>query len=138
VYKLKVPDDESISYPIPYFVDGGQVDAMSVDKETKTLKININPSAAEGSLKIDLPRSVIDAFESNYQVYVDGKVAQFQELEADSTTRSLSIPFNQANSEITISGTYIVPEFSAIAPLILAAPMFATIAVLGIRGRPQK
>jgi outer membrane protein assembly factor BamB len=138
VYKLKVPDDESISYPIPYFVDGGQVDAMSVDKETKTLKININPSAAEGSLKIDLPRSVIDAFESNYQVYVDGKVAQFQELEADSTTRSLSIPFNQANSEITISGTYIVPEFSAIAPLILAAPMFATIAVLGIRGRPPK
>ncbi|MGI0036796.1 MAG: PQQ-binding-like beta-propeller repeat protein [Nitrososphaera sp.] len=138
LYQLKVPDDESISYPIPYFVDGGHVDAMSINKETKTLRISINPSTADGSLKIDLPRSVIDAFESNYQVYVDGKVAQFQELEADSTTRSLSIPFKQGNTEITISGTYIVPEFSAIAPLLLAATMLATITVLGIRGRLPK
>ena len=138
VYQVKVPDDDSVTYPIPYFVDGGHVDAMSINKETKTLKININPSTADGSLKIDLPRSVIDAFESNYQVYVDGKAAQFQELEADSTMRSLAIPFKQDNSEITISGTYIVPEFSAVAPLVLAVMMLATIAVLGIRARLPK
>jgi outer membrane protein assembly factor BamB len=138
VYLLKVPDDESISYPIAYYVDGGQVNSMSVNKETKTLRVAINPSAADGSLNIDLPRSVIDAFESNYQVYVNGQVAQFQELGSDSSKRSLSIPFKQDATEITISGTYIVPEFSAVAPLVLAVTMLAVIATIGMRGRLLK
>jgi hypothetical protein len=138
VYLLKVPDDESISYPIAYHVNGGQVNSMSVNKETKTLRVAINPSAADGSLNIDLPRSVIDAFESNYQVYVNGQVAQFQELGSDSSKRSLSIPFKQDATEITISGTYIVPEFSAVAPLVLAVTMLAVIATIGMRGRLLK
>jgi outer membrane protein assembly factor BamB len=138
VYQLKVPDDESISYPIAYYVDGGQVDSMSVNKETKTLRIAINPSTADGTLNIDLPRSVIDAFESNYQVYVNGQVAQYEELDSDSSKRTLSIPFKQDATEITISGTYIVPEFSAFAPLLLAVTMVAVIATVGMRARLLK
>ncbi len=137
VYLLKVPDDQSVSYPILYFVDKGQVNTMTVDKETKTLKIGIAPSA-DGSLMVELPRSVIDAFESKYQVYVDGNVAQYQEIGADNTKRSLSIPFKQNAREITISGTYIVPEFSSIAPLILAVTMLSAIAVIGMRSRLVK
>jgi hypothetical protein len=108
---------------------------MTVNKETKTLKIVVNPSTADGSLEIDLPRSVIDAFESKYQVYVNGNPVDYEEIEGDSTTRSLSIPFKQDASEITISGTYIVPEFSAFAPLLLAVMMVGVIAVVSIRGK---
>jgi hypothetical protein len=133
-----VPDDDSISYPIAYFVDGGQVSEMSVNKETKTLRIGINPSTADGSLQIDLPRSVIDAFESQYQVYVNGKAVDYEEIETDSAKRSISIPFKQDASEITISGTYIVPEFSAFAPLLLAIMMIGVITAIGIRGRLVK
>lgn len=138
VYQLKLPDEESVSYPISYFVDGGKVNSMTVNKETKTLKIDIDPSAGGGSLKIDLPRSVIDAFESQYQVNIDGNVAQFQELESDTSTRSLSIPFKQDANEITISGTYIVPEFEAILPLVLAVAMLAVVFTIGTRGRLPK
>jgi outer membrane protein assembly factor BamB len=123
VYDLEVPGDQEVSYPIPYFVDGGQVSSMTINKESKTLKININPSGPDGSLKVDLPRNVIDAFESQYQVSINGKVAQFQELEADSSKRSLSIPFEEDATEITISGTYIVPEFPAILPVVMVVVM---------------
>jgi outer membrane protein assembly factor BamB len=135
VYQLKVPDDDSISYPIAYFVDGGEVNEMSVNKETKTLRIGINPSTADGSLKIDLPRNVIDAFESEYQVYVNGMQVDYEEIETDSAKRSISIPFKQDASEITISGTYIVPEFSALAPLLLAVIMIGVITAVGMRAR---
>jgi hypothetical protein len=138
VYQLSIPDDDSISYPVAYFVDGGQVNEMTLDKGTKTLKIDINPTSTDGSLKIDLPRSVIDAFESEYQVRVNGKSVEYQELESDSTKRSLSIPFMQDATEITISGTYIVPEFSVVAPLLLAVTMLAVISAVGMRARLPK
>ena len=139
VYMLKVPDDESVSYPIPYFVDGGQVNDMSINKETKTLKIAINPSKEDGSLEIDLPRNVIDAFDKDYQVLINGKQAQYQEIESeDSSTRSLSIPFKQDSSEITISGTYIVPEFSIVGPLLFAVVMLAVLATSMVMMRARR
>jgi hypothetical protein len=59
----------------------------------------------------------------------------YEEIETDSAKRSISIPFKQDASEITISGTYIVPEFSALAPLLLAVIMIGVITAVGMRAR---
>jgi outer membrane protein assembly factor BamB len=139
VYQLKMPDDESVSYPIAYFVDNGQVSAMTVNKEAKTLRIQIDPEASPGRLKIDLPRSVIDAFDTEFQVRVDGRHVQHEEIETDDPSkRILSIPFDQNSAEITISGTYIVPEFPAVALIVLASAMVAAVTVIGLRSRLSK
>jgi len=87
-----------------------------------------------GLLMVELPRSVIDAAGSSFQVLVDGRAADFEEIKTDSSMRSLSIPFEENSNRVVIIGTYIVPEFSSFAPALLAAVMALVLAV-GMRGR---
>lgn len=134
VYRLEVPDDP-VSYPINYFVDGGQVDSMSIDKDAKALKIRIAPTGDDGSFNIELPRTVIDSFQTDYRVYVDGTEVQYQETGADASARSLAIPFDQDAREITIAGTFVVPEFRFIAPLLAAITMIAVVVVAATRNK---
>ena len=130
-----MPDDP-VSYPINYFVDDGQVDSMSIDKDAKALKIRIAPTEDDGSLNIELPRTVIDSFQTDYRVYVDGSEVQYQETGADASARSLTIPFDQDAHEITIAGTFVVPEFGLIAPFLAAITMIAVVVVTAMRIRP--
>ena len=137
VFTLRVRGDNQaeISYPILYHIDGGQVTAMGVDKEERSLEIAINPMSPDGGLlMVELPRSVIDAAGSSFQVLVDGRAADFEEIKTDSSMRSLSIPFEENSNRVVIIGTYIVPEFSSFAPALLAAVMALVLAV-GMRGR---
>jgi outer membrane protein assembly factor BamB len=136
-FPVKVRGEESgISYPVQYLVDGGQVTDMEIIKEQKTLSVSLAPSSsAGGRLWIELPRSVIDSWQGSYQVFKDGRAAGFEEVQADETNRALSIPFDGNTRQVQIIGTYIVPEFSAMAPLIMALTMVAAIAAVGIRSR---
>jgi hypothetical protein len=109
---------------------------MEIIKEQKTLSVSLAPSSsAGGRLWIELPRSVIDSWQGSYQVFKDGRAAGFEEVQADETNRALSIPFDGNTRQVQIIGTYIVPEFSAMAPLIMALTMVAAIAAVGIRSR---
>jgi len=129
VYKVEVKADDgtSVSYPVEYFIEGGQVTDMSVNRQQKSLDVAIT-STGGGALKIQLSRVMIDAAGSTYQVYVDGKVATFQETESGSQTRTLSIPFPAGSKQVQIIGTYVVPEFSAIALIVLALAVAGTMA----------
>ena len=119
IYRLEVEGSE-VSYPITYKIEGGNVTGMSVDKESKSLDIAIS-TTQDGTLAIKLPRSVIDAFDSSYQVYVDGEAADFQETEAGAEFRTLAIPFSSNAEHVQILGTYIVPEFPATLIIMMAA-----------------
>ncbi|HEX2014603.1 MAG TPA: hypothetical protein VLA68_05180, partial [Nitrososphaera sp.] len=88
-----------------------------------------------GALRVELPRGVIDSWDSTFQVYMDGKETDFEEIAADTNRRTLSIPFEGESRQVQIIGTYIVPEFSAIAPAILAMTMVAAILAVGMRAR---
>jgi len=134
--KVKGAEQNEISYPIAYFIEGGHVTEMVIDEQTKSLNIAVAPSSADGGLlMVELPRSVIDSWQSSYQVYLDGKIADFDEIEADEARRTLSIPFEGDASQVQIIGTYVVPEFSVISPVIMAAAMVATLVAVGMRGR---
>jgi outer membrane protein assembly factor BamB len=130
MHRLEVEGSE-VSYPITYSIEGGNVTDMSVDQEKKSLDIDIS-AAQDGTLTVRLPRSVIDAFESNYQVYVDGQAIEFREIEADTGFRTLAIPFSGSSEQVQVTGTYIVPEFPvtlvvmalAITGVVVAATMY--------------
>ncbi len=137
VYSLKVPGQQGeTSYPIAYFIEGGQLSGMTINKEQKSLNIAFIPSSENGgALRVELPRGVIDSWDSTFQVYMDGKETDFEEIAADTNLRTLSIPFEGESRQVQIIGTYIVPEFSAIAPAILAVTMVAAIVAVGMRAR---
>jgi outer membrane protein assembly factor BamB len=119
IYRLEVEGSE-VSYPITYKIEGGNVTGMSVDKESKSLDIAIS-TTQDGTLTIKLPRNVIDAFDSSYQVYVDSEAADFQETEVGAEFRTLAIPFSSNAEQVQILGTYIVPEFPATLIIMMAA-----------------
>lgn len=136
IYRLEVEGSEA-SYPIAYKIDGGNVTGMSIDKESKSLGIAIS-ATQNGMLTVELPRSVIDAWESSYQVYVDGKPADFEETEADTGFRTLAIPFSSSVEQVQVSGTYVIPEFS-MTSVVLALAIFGVIvaAAMHIRRFPN-
>ena len=136
VFDLQVEADDrtKVSYPISYLIDTGKITNMSIDKERKSLLISIDPSttaANGGTLRVELPRSIIDTWEPDYRVIVDGKDdATFQELStSDTQTRILSIPFSSGAHQIEIVGTIVVPEFSSVAAGILVLTIGGLIAV---------
>lgn len=135
VFLLK-PDETSASYPVSYIMEGSKVRTMSINKDAKTLNIEIDPAPAGGVIRIDLPRSVIEAFQTKYMVYVNGSEATFQEVASDEAKRTLSIPLRQGASQISIAGTYVVPELPPVAAMLIALTMLAAIAVVSRKGWP--
>jgi hypothetical protein len=122
-------------HPIRYQINGGTLTNMTADPETATLTATIN-STAPGALVVELPRSMIQSLsevgaptggnDTDFEAFVDTEGGIFDETMTNSTVRELTIPFEQGAEEIEIVGTWVVPEFSAIAAIILA------IAIVGI------
>ncbi|HKC79118.1 MAG TPA: PKD domain-containing protein [Nitrosopumilaceae archaeon] len=148
------------TYNVPYTIKGGIVKSMDVYADKLTLEITI-VATSDGSLTVDLPRTLMDAKvqanltadekmtgvqinpntqpDDKFIVMVSGAPVQFTETK-DSTTRNLSIPFHAADTKIDIIGTQIVPEFGAIAALVLAIAIISIIAVsakTGLRFMPK-
>jgi predicted secreted protein with PEFG-CTERM motif len=122
-------------HPIRYQINGGTLTNMTADPETATLTAAIN-STAPGALVVELPRSIIQSLsevgaptggnDTDFEAFVDTEGGIFDETMANRTVRELTIPFDQGAEEIEIVGTWVVPEFGAIAAIILA------IAIVGI------
>lgn len=122
-------------HPIRYQINGGTLTNMTADPETATLTAAIN-STAPGALVVELPRSIIQSLsevgaptggnDTDFAAFVDTEGGIFDETMTNSTVRELTIPFDQGAEELEIVGTWVVPEFGAIAAIILA------IAIVGI------
>ncbi len=129
IYNLKVDD---VSYPIRYSIEGGSVRNIAV--ENTSIKIDID-AAMKGTLSIHLPRNVIDARDSDYIVTVDGKTVPFKETETNDEERILLVSFPADSEEITITGTYAVPEFDAIAMAVLSLTITMVLVIRTVYGR---
>ncbi|MFZ1076476.1 MAG: PEFG-CTERM sorting domain-containing protein [Nitrosotalea sp.] len=118
------------TYNATYQITNGKVLGMIPNTDTKSLAIRIQPSG-NGTISITLPRSLIDSKnngqDSPFVVQDDGVPTTFNETGTTSYGRTLAIPFGSNNAQITIIGTQIVPEFGAIAMLVLTIAMISTI-----------
>jgi predicted secreted protein with PEFG-CTERM motif len=119
------------TYPIQYMINGGSVKNMTIDGPTATLTVNID-SSADGKLDIRLPRNVITATDSatktdtNFEVFIDEENRDSTEATPTADMRQISIPFDNGSETIEIVGTFAIPEFGAIAAIVLA------VAIVGI------
>lgn len=135
IWRTITVDIAGREHPIRYQINGGTLTNMTADPETATLTATIN-STAPGALVVELPRSMIQSLsevgaptggnDTDFEAFVDTEGGTFDETMTNRTVRELTIPFEQGAEEIEIVGTWVVPEFGAIAAIILA------IAIVGI------
>ena len=115
-------------YNVTYTITNGKVLDIIPTESTKSLTVRIQPSG-QGVMWINMPRSLIDSKDngedSHFLVQDNGVPTAFNETRTDTVGRTLAIPFGPANTEITIIGTQIVPEFNSVPILILAMAMLA-------------
>ena len=148
------------TYSVPYIIKGGMIKGADIYADKLMLEITI-AATSDGSLTIDLPRTLMDAKvqanltadqkmtgvqinpntqqDDKFIVMVNGSPVQFTETK-DSATRDLIIPFHASDTKIDIIGTQIVPEFGTIAALVLAIAIISIIAVsakTGLRFMPK-
>jgi len=116
------------TYTIQYMITNGTVTNMTVDKASRTLSVLVN-TTADGNLQLRLPRALIDSRTGTdgksgddlaFPVYVDNKLVDPKEAASSSTMRQISIDFTKGTQKIDIMGTFVVPEFGAIAAIVLA------------------
>ena len=123
-------------HPIRYRITGGTLQSMAGDVELSTLTAMI-ASTGDGVLTVELPRATIQALtvanqptggnDVDYEVFIDTiPSTDVDQTAPSSTVRVLTIPFEQGAEEIEIVGTWIIPEFGAIAAIVLA------VAIVGI------
>ena len=119
------------TYCIPYTVTGASALGATIDKESKSLTVNIS-AKSDGEITLEIPRSVLDsksgARDDKFFVLVNGEEDLYTE-EKTATTRSVTIQFLSDAEKIEIIGTQVVPEFGAIAALVLAVAIISIIAV---------
>lgn len=117
-------------FMVGYTITGGKLLSITPDVDSNSLIIAID-AYDDGELTITLPRELIDAKmgedDDDFFVLVDGEEVDFEET-TTSTDRTLVISFPAGAEEIEIIGTHVVPEFGAIAALILAVAIISIIA----------
>ncbi len=119
-------------YTVGYSITGGSVKSITADVDANSLLIEIS-TTSDGELTIILPRALIDAVLENgdddeFFVLVDAEEVDFGETKNE-TDRTLTIAFLDGSEEIEIIGTFVIPEFGAIAALILAVAIISIIAL---------
>jgi predicted secreted protein with PEFG-CTERM motif len=122
---------EGTDFMVAFDITGGNLKSITPDVDANSLIIAID-AYDDGQLTITLPRELIDAkmgdADDEFFVLVDGEEVDFDETKT-STDRTLVIDFLAGAEEIEIIGTHVVPEFGAIAALILAVAIISIIAI---------
>jgi len=113
-----------ISEKIDYEISNATVVKIESNPSTNSLFFSLDDTNTNaGQLSIKLSDDVITPFENNeFIVIVDGIDADYS-IEDD----VLNIKFNPNNKKITIIGTYVIPEFYELAPLVLATSFIGLI-----------
>lgn len=132
IFQVKDPNSQQ-TFSVNYTITGGSVKDMTIDAQSLSLIVSIN-STSDGSVTLHMPRSLIDAKTTSGQddsfiILIDGAEVKPQSESSDPNFRTLTIPFLQGDQDIEIIGTQIVPEFGAIAALVLAIAVGSIIAV---------
>lgn len=121
--------DGEFEHEIEYSITGGSLVSLTGDSETATVTATVNASSA-GSLTLMFPREVFDALDSSgadldFIVFVD-ELETIPDDDFGEDVRTVTVEFEEGSEQIDYVGTFLVPEFGAIAAIILA------VAIVGI------
>lgn len=137
---FEVDAGSSGTFDVKYTIKGGTVKNMLIDEEIFALIVQIE-STDEGAITLELPREFIgaekqDGKDDKFIILIDAIEVDYSESGSGYTeSRTITINFEQGDSDIEIIGTYVIPEFGAITMMILIVGI--TITVLVARNKFQ-
>ena len=133
---FEVNAGNSGTFDIQYTIRGGTLQDISIDPHIFGLIIKID-ALDEGKIILDLPRKYIEAEKQNGkdEVFIilvekenkDVVETTYKETTSYSDVRTLTINFEEGDSEIQIIGTYVIPEFGTIVMIVLTAGIIVSI-----------
>ncbi len=106
---------------VPYSISGGTVNGAKVNTNDNSLIVMISANE-DGTITLNPSKNVLDGI---FMVLVDGEEWDDAEINGNEIT----VMFLAGAEEIEIIGTHVIPEFGAIAALILAVAIISIIAV---------
>jgi predicted secreted protein with PEFG-CTERM motif len=118
-------------FDVKYTISGGTVQSIDIEPQNLGLLVKIN-SSDNGRIILELPRESIDAEKQNgndeeFIILINNAQTTYEEIQSDSTLRTIGINFEKGDSEIQIIGTYVIPEFGTIVMIILTIGILASI-----------
>jgi predicted secreted protein with PEFG-CTERM motif len=120
------------TYCVPFDAVGITVTKGTVSSTDFSMVLMVN-AESDGTLTLMIPRDVLESHsggqDSPFIVLVDGDEADAFEVESDATTRTLEIDIPEGTTKVEIIGTWAIPEFGAMAAIILAVAIVSIIAV---------
>jgi predicted secreted protein with PEFG-CTERM motif len=133
---FEVDAGSSGTFDLDYTIRGGTLSDISINENIFGLVVQINASD-EGKIVLDLPRKYIDAEKQNGkdEIFIiliekqNGDVVEttYKEETSHSEIRTITIDFEEGDSEIQIIGTYVIPEFGIIVMIILTAGIMSSV-----------
>ncbi len=106
---------------VPYSISGGKVIGVSVNSNSNSLIVRISANE-NGVFTLTPAKSVLDGI---FMVLVDGQ--QWDDVEI--SDGQVTVMFPAGTEKIEIIGTKVIPEFGAIAAMILAVAIISIIAI---------
>jgi hypothetical protein len=108
---------------IDYKISDGYVDNVDENQSTNSITFTLFEPGNNGILSIKLSDDVMLPFDDgSFIVMIDNMESEYT-LDGD----IISISFNSNNEKIEIFGTYVIPEFHEIAPIVLATSFIGLI-----------
>jgi len=118
------------TFDVKYTIKGGIIKNMIVNSDIFGVIVQID-AIDDGTITLELPREFIGAKKQDgkddiFIILIDGIEVPYQESVVDSEYRTITINFEQGDSNIEIIGTYVIPEFSSIVTMILIVGIMIT------------
>ena len=128
---FEVTAGNSGTFDIPYSIKGGIIEDIRIEPQIVGILVKID-SVHRGTLVLDLPRQYIDAEKQNgkddvFIILIDDLQTPYDESKSFSEFRTITIDFEEGDSEIQIIGTHVVPEFGALVMIILMIGILSSI-----------
>ena len=108
---------------IHYKISDGYVDDIDENQSTNSLIFTLFDPGDDGVLSIKLSNEIMTPFEDGSFIVMIDDVESDYVIDGD----TINITFNSNNETIEIFGTYVIPEFHEIAPLVLATSFIGLI-----------
>ncbi len=136
IYDVNLPDGGT--FDVGYMIKGGELIKIEIIPENFSLLAEISTNT-NGYLILELPNEQIlsekmDGSDERFIILIYetdeddvGIETSYEEIGSTSNTRTIKIPFDIGDKKIEIIGTWVVPEFGAIAGLVLAAAIISII-----------
>jgi predicted secreted protein with PEFG-CTERM motif len=113
---------------------GNSLESVEGNVDTITLLASL-VAASDGTLSLRFDEEIFDATDEDYAVFADDVPADYDYEAYSDTEDILRIDFEAGTEQIEIAGDHIIPEFGAIAAIVLAVAIVGIIVATARNGK---